>query len=288
MRRRIVSVLLVVFLVVLTVVLLKVLPLAAPAAQGGNYDPAVWGKEFPLEYKSYLKNFEMAPSPTGFGGNEQIQKSVKEPELLANFKGMPFSIDYAYRRGHPYALTDLKESKRVNKQTLGGCMTCKSADLIDIYKDMGDGYAKTPLTELMPRMSHSITCANCHEEKTMKLRVVVPAFLQALERRKIDIKKASRQDMRAYVCGQCHSTYFIEPQGKRVVFPWDKGLSPEEMYSFYQTKPFGFEQDWVHPVSKVKALKARHPDYETWSTGDPRAFRGHLRRLPHAPYEGRG
>jgi nitrite reductase (cytochrome c-552) len=131
---------------------------------------------------------------------------------------------------------------------------------------MGDNYAKAPLAELLPRMQHSITCANCHDQK-MKLRVINPAFIQAMERRKIDISKASRQEMRGYVCGQCHSTYFIEPEGKRVVFPWDKGLLPEEIYSYYQEKPFGFEQDWVHPDSKVKTLKARHPDYETWIGG---------------------
>ena len=69
--------------------------------------------------------------------------------------------------------------------------------------------------------------------------------------------------MHSYVCAQCHSTYFLEPTGKRVVFPWDKGLLPEQMYAYYAEKPFGFEQDWIHPDSQVKTLKARHSDYET-------------------------
>lgn len=263
--RKVINVLAGIAVIVLVAALFKTFSLAAPAAQT-KYDPAKWGAMFPLQYKSYLKNYEIAPSPTGFGGNVNIQKSEKEPELLMNFKGMPFSKDYAYRRGHPYALQDLKESKRVGPQTTGTCMTCKSADLIDIYKDMGDGYAKKPLSELLPRMQHSITCASCHDEK-LKLRVSNPAFIQALERRKIDISKASRKEMQGYVCGQCHSTYFVEPEGKKVVFPWDKGLLPEEMYSYYKEKPYGFEQDWVHPDSKVKALKARHPDYETWISG---------------------
>ncbi|MCU0582036.1 MAG: ammonia-forming cytochrome c nitrite reductase subunit c552, partial [Syntrophales bacterium] len=42
----------------------------------GEYDPAVWGKYYHLEYQSYLKNREMAPSPTGFGGSVKVQKSV--------------------------------------------------------------------------------------------------------------------------------------------------------------------------------------------------------------------
>ena len=81
----------------------------------GEYDPAVWGKYYPLQYESYQKNREMAPSPTGYGGSVKVQKSVKEPEILMNFKGMPFSSDYAEDRGHPYAIEDLKTSKiRVN------------------------------------------------------------------------------------------------------------------------------------------------------------------------------
>ncbi len=233
----------------------------------GEYDPAIWGQYYPLEYKSYQRNLEMAPSPTGFGGDEKIQKSIKEPELLINFKGMPFSKDYAYRRGHPYSVEDLKESKRIQPTAAGSCMTCKSANLIDIYKEMGWNYAKVPVEQLLPRLKVPIVCANCHDSKTMNLRVINPAFIEAMERRGIDLKKATRQDMRSYVCAQCHSTYFLEPTGKRVVFPWDKGLLPEQMYAYYAEKPFGFEQDWIHPDSQVKTLKARHPDYETWVGG---------------------
>jgi nitrite reductase (cytochrome c-552) len=237
------------------------------ALPDGEYDPAVWGKHYPLQYESYLKNRDMAPSPTGFGGSEKVQKSIKEPEILVNFKGMPFSKDYTEDRGHPWAIEDLKDSKRVNASTVGSCMTCKTANLIDIYKDKGWDYAKMPLTELFARMKHPVSCANCHDPKTMKLRVTNPAFTEAMERRGVDVKKASRGEMRSYVCGQCHSEYYFEPASKKVVFPWDKGLLPEEMYAYYEGKPAGFEQDWVHPDSGAKMLKAQHPDFETWAGG---------------------
>ncbi|HOS96238.1 MAG TPA: ammonia-forming cytochrome c nitrite reductase subunit c552 [Deltaproteobacteria bacterium] len=94
----------------------------------GEHDPAVWGQHYTLQYASYLKNRGMALSPTGFGGSEKVQKSVKEPEILMNFKGMPFSKDYAEDRGHPYALEDLKETRRVTPASVGACMTCKTAD----------------------------------------------------------------------------------------------------------------------------------------------------------------
>lgn len=232
-----------------------------------EYDPAVWGKYYPLEYESYQKNREMAPSPTGFGGSEKVQKSIKEPEILMNFKGMPFSSDYAEDRGHPYAIEDLKTSKRVTPASVGSCMTCKTANLIGIYQEKGWGYAKMPLAELLPLMKHPVSCANCHDPATMRLRVVNPAFIEAMQRKGIDVSTASREEMRRYVCGQCHAEYYFEPATKRVVFPWDKGYAPAQMYAYYTEKPAGFEQDWVHPDSQAGMLKAQHPDFETWAGG---------------------
>lgn len=232
-----------------------------------EYDPALWGKHYPLEYNSYLKNKEMAPSPTGFGGSVKDQKSLKEPEILVNFKGMAFSKDYTEDRGHPYAMEDLKESKRVTPATVGSCMTCKTPHLRDIYKDMGWKYAKTPLAELLPRIKHPISCANCHDPGTMKLRVLNPAFIDAMQKRGIDVVKAPRGNMRSYVCGQCHAEYYFKPDDKRVTFPWDKGLKPQDMYAYYKDIPFGFDMDWLHPDSQAKMLKAQHPDFELFSEG---------------------
>ena len=114
----------------------------------GEYDPAVWGKNYPLQYASYLKNRQMSPSPTGYGGSEKVQKSIMQPELLTNFKGNPFSKDYTEDRGHPYAVEDLLDTKRIGPTSPGACITCKTAHVETFFKDMGWGYAKVPLTEL--------------------------------------------------------------------------------------------------------------------------------------------
>lgn len=233
----------------------------------GEYDPAVWGRFYPLEYESYRKNLEMSPSPTGFGGSMKEQKSVREPEILTNFKGYPFSKDYSEDRGHPYSIEDLKSSKRVTPASVGACMTCKTPNIIDIFREKGWNYAHLPLAQLYPEMKHPISCANCHDPATMKLKVANPAFIEAMQRKGIDVSKASRGDMRSYVCGQCHAEYYFEPKTKKVVFPWDKGYLPEQMYAYYAEKPAGFEQDWVHPDSQAKMLKAQHPDFETWAGG---------------------
>ena len=115
-----------------------------------EYDPAVWGKKYPLEYKSFQRNLEMRASPTGFGGSVPYQKSTKEPEILVNFKGMPFSKDYAEDRGHPYALEDIEKTKRVTPQTSGSCMTCKTADLIDIWQRDGVELRKNAGLRVVP------------------------------------------------------------------------------------------------------------------------------------------
>jgi nitrite reductase (cytochrome c-552) len=39
------------------------------------------------------------------------------------------------------------------------------------------------------------------------------------------------------------------------------------MCAYYQEKPAGFDQDWLHPDLQAKMLKAQHPDFETWSNG---------------------
>ncbi len=262
-----------VFLVVLMVILAQVF-LFAPddavklaALPDTEYDPAVWGKHYPLEYNSYLKNKTMAPSPAGFGGSVKDQKSIKEPEILMNFKGYGFSKDYTEDRGHPFSMDDLKETKRVTPATSGSCMTCKTANLRDIYKDMGWSYAKKPLAELLPLIKHPIVCANCHHPQTMKLRVLNPAFIEAMQRRGVDVARAPREEMRSYVCGQCHAEYYFKPGDKRVIFPWDKGLNPQDIYAYYKEIPFGFDMDWLHPDSQTKILKAQHPDYELASGG---------------------
>ena len=73
---------------------------AAAKIPKGEYDPAVWGKAYPLQYASYEKNKEMKASPTGYGGSLNVQKWDMQPELKANFAGMPFSKDYREDRGH--------------------------------------------------------------------------------------------------------------------------------------------------------------------------------------------
>ena len=239
----------------------------AATISAGEYDPAVWGQHYPLQYESYKKMYEMSPSPTGYGGSVKVQKSDMQPELFTNFKGMPFSEDYGEDRGHVYSLEDLRDSKRIGTVSKGACISCKTPYIEQFYQEAGWDYAKKPLTELLDRAKHPVSCASCHDPETMNLRVITPAFIEAQGRRGIDMSKATREEMRTFVCAQCHDEYYFEPGTSRVVLPWDKGFKPEEMYAYYAEKPNGFIQDWQHPDSKAAMLKAQHPDYETYANG---------------------
>lgn len=233
----------------------------------GEYDPVVWGKAYPLEYQSYLKNQEMTPSATGYNGSVKEEKAERQTEIYTNFKGNPFSKDYTEDRGHPYALEDLRLSKRIGPTSKGACITCKTPSIEQFYNESGWGYANKPLGELMDRSNHPVSCANCHDPETMNLRVINPAFIDAMAKKGVDVTKASRQEMRSYVCGQCHSEYYFAPGTAQVVFPWEQGFTPQEMYAYYETKPNGFTEDFIHTDSKTPVLKAQHPDFEEWSNG---------------------
>ena len=88
-----------------------------------------------------------------------------------------------------------------------------------------------------------------------------------MARRGIDVNNASHNDKRAYVCAQCHNEYYFMSEDGRVNHPWDNGLEPEDEFRFYQSgQAGGFQQDWIHPDSKTKMLKAQHPDFKIWAT----------------------
>lgn len=61
----------------------------------------------------------------------------------------------------------------------------------------------------------------------MQLRITRPAFIEGIRAYKAsqgvkdyDVNRdATRQEMRAYVCAQCHVTYYFRGPEKRLTFP---------------------------------------------------------------------
>jgi nitrite reductase (cytochrome c-552) len=145
-----------------------------------------------------------------------------------------------------------------------------------------------PYTDARKLVSHPISCGDCHDPDTMQLRVTRPGFLngiQALARSEDPVPHlpsierwraggregayevntmANRQEMRSFVCGQCHVEYYFKGEGKLVTYPWDKGLKVEQIEAYYDEVG---HKDWVHKLSGAPALKAQHPEFEMWSQG---------------------
>ncbi|MGA2546978.1 MAG: ammonia-forming cytochrome c nitrite reductase subunit c552 [Rectinemataceae bacterium] len=226
-----------------------------------------WLKAYPTEAAMMAKGRKMLPSPSGYDGSAPVEKAIAQPEMRINYKGSAYAASFREKRGHVYSWEDIATTKRLNDKTPASCITCKTPDIAKIFADKGWSYASESAMAYVKERHPAIDCFSCHDPRTRQLRVIVPSFAEAMKRRGVDLAKAPQKAMESYVCAQCHSTYFLEPKTNRVVSPWDKGLEPEEMYACYASKPSLFEKDYVQPDSGVAVLKARHPDYELYSSG---------------------
>ncbi len=80
---------------------------------------------------------------------------------------------------------------------------------------------------------------------------------------------ASRQEMRSFVCGQCHVEYYCGTKAP-LTFPWGKGLRVENMEQFWDEMKFASGEkfyDYKHAETGAEILKAQHPEFELWSQG---------------------
>jgi nitrite reductase (cytochrome c-552) len=256
-------------------------------------DPAVWGKQFPMEYDLYRRTVDM--QRTRYGGSEGMPHSPTEgdpraivsrskleadPRLKTMWAGYSFSADYREKRGHAYMLEDqtFTQRQQVTKQP-GACLNCH-ASLYTTYMKLGNGdltkgfeiMNHMPYAEARALVKHPIACIDCHEPTTMQLRISRPAFIEGIRAYKasqgiqnFDVNKdATRQEMRSYICGQCHVTYYFRGPEKRLTFPWPNGLQLPQIAAFEEKDGV---KEWVHKDTGASMMKARHPEFETWSQG---------------------
>src|SRR5262249_6243305 len=138
-------------------------------------------------------------------------------------------------------------------------------------------------------VQHPVACVDCHDPKTMVPRVTRPAFIAGIRALKAHQgvadfdpnRDATRQEMRSFVCGQCHVEYYFRGEGKVVTYPWANGVRAEEIEAYYDREGF---TDWVHADTGAKLLKAQHPEFEVWQQGIP-ARAGVASAACHMPYQ---
>ncbi len=174
-----------------------------------------------------------------------------------------------------------------------------------------------PVPEDHPAMAggeaHPVSCIDCHNPETMSVRVTRPGFvlgiaalaeseeptphLPSIEKwRRGDRAEpydpnalATRQEMRSFVCGQCHVEYYCANKDT-LEFPWGNGLKMEQAEAHWNAKifPDGSEfYDYTHGETGAKVLKVQHPEFELWSQGI-HARSGVSCADCHMPYEREG
>ena len=256
-------------------------------------DPALWGKNFPQQYDAYRRTVDQ--QRTRYGGSEAVPRTPtnadprsvvaqsrleEDPRLKILWAGYAFAKDFREERGHAYMLDDQTYTERqvVAKQP-GTCMHCHASVYVP-YLKLGDGdlikgfekMNQMPYVEARKLVSHPVACIDCHDPDTMQLRVSRPGFIEGIRALKAsqgvndyDVNKtATRQEMRAFVCGQCHVEYYFKGTEKRLTYPWSKGLTVDAILQYYEENP---HNDWTHAETGAPVLKAQHPEFEMWNQG---------------------
>jgi nitrite reductase (cytochrome c-552) len=240
-------------------------PLKVVDIPADEIDPAVWGKNFPSQYDSFMKTATNY-GPTPYGGSEPYSKLEKYPAMTRLWAGYAFSVDHNEERGHQYALQDQLDTERVAVvEQPAACANCHAAEAPQLIEKMGwEEFNHTPYNAIKSELHTGTSCADCHDPETMELRITRQAFVDAMAKRGVDVAKASRQEMRTYVCSQCHVEYYFAGENKVLTFPWEKGMNIDEIDAYY--KEIGFT-DWAHKETGGRMLKAQHPETELFSTG---------------------
>lgn len=109
--------------------------------------------------------------------------------------------------------------------------------------------------------AHPVSCIDCHDPESMEVRVTRPRFvlgIQALAEGDGEVphlpsieqwregdrpepddpnQLATRQEMRSFVCGQCHVEYCCASK-TTLTFPWGKGLKVENAETVWEEMDF--------------------------------------------------
>ena len=255
--------------------------------------PETWGKNFPMQYDDYLRTVDQ--ERTKYGGSEAMPRTPtqadprtivaqsrleQDPRLKIMWAGYAFSKDFRKKRGHAYMLDDQMYTERqIVTHQPGTCLHCHASIYLP-YKKLGEGdlikgfdkMNQLPYFEARKLVVHPVSCIDCHDPNTMQLRITRPGFLEGIRALKAsqgiqdyDVNTmATRQEMRAFVCGQCHVEYYFKGPEKRLTYPWAKGIKIDSIMAYYEETKF---KDWVHTESGAEVLKAQHPEFETWNQG---------------------
>ena len=241
--------------------------LLQPVKPIADWEPrnSVWGENYPREYETYRSTADTTFASL-YGGSATIDVLERYPRFVVLWAGYSFSRDYKQGRGHYHAVEDIRRTLRTGAPQPGTCWSCKSTDVPRLMNKMGAAdFYKSKWEELGPEVVNNIGCQDCHDPKTMNLRITRPALIEAYQRQGKKIEESTHQQMRSQVCAQCHVEYYFKgKEEKYLTFPWDEGSTAEEIQAYYDQVE---HVDWIHALSGAPMLKAQHPDWEIFQMG---------------------
>ena len=265
-----------------------ILPLtAASAAQGGiadnELDPAVWGKQYPDQYKLWKQT--ESPSPTGKSKYKRgsltdritYDKLSEFPYMALLFNGWGFGSEYNEPRGHAYMVRDQLEIDASRLKAGGVCLTCKTPYAPKLRKEMGAEYYKQPFDDVLNRIPEKnrtlgVACSDCHNNQDMSLRISRTFTLTpALKDIGKNSDKLTDKETQSVICAQCHVTYTIEKdkdmKSVGLFFPWQGSkwgnISIENIIKKIRSNPA--YEEWKQGVTGYKLGYIRHPEFEMFS-----------------------
>ena len=249
----------------------------------GDFDPANWGKAYPIHYDLWKKTEEptevgKSKYKRGFDADRLVYDKLSEfPFMALLFNGWGFGIEYNEPRGHAHMVIDQLDIDAGRVKAGGVCLTCKSPYAVKLEKEMGIDYYKMPFKEVHAKIPEQfqklgVACIDCHNNKDMSLNISRGFTLSAaLKDMGVDAQKLTRQEMRSAVCAQCHVTYNItkdqEMKSVGIYFPWQGStmgsISIENIVKKLRSDASVLE--WKQNVTGFRMPFIRHPEYELFT-----------------------
>lgn len=245
------------------------------------YNPAIWGRSYPDEYRTWLKTQNDRPRgksvyKRGGAGGATYDKLSEYPYLALLYAGWGFGVEYNEPRGHMHMLNDQVEIDKSRLKSGGVCLTCKTPYSPKMFAEKGPALFSMPYEQAAALITSKDgrigpTCVDCHDPANMELKPLRTADLEQL--RTLGKTDLNYGDIRSLVCAQCHSSYIItrdlDMKANGLILPWKYGawgaLSVEGMIAEIENDPANLE--WKQSVTGLKLGFIRHPEYEMYSNG---------------------
>ncbi|WP_350344232.1 ammonia-forming cytochrome c nitrite reductase subunit c552 [Proteinivorax tanatarense] len=228
-----------------------------PEQEDKILDPAHWEDEYPEIYQSYMRNTPDDDDNVKRGSDQQVDYIERYPQIETIYEGFGFAKEYFSTVGHLYSLTSVREIARPKPGA--NCLACKTADYEGFHEEYGDDLFAMEFNEMAERAQWNITCYSCHGNNPGEAYISVPQAEPGFAQVDFDIPDGTAS------CAQCHVEYYFDEDTMAVVFPWENGLTVDDMEEYFDEREFA---DWEHPRTGTPLIKIQHPEFEMY-TGSP-------------------